>query len=169
MLEKPLVVIGEGAMLRRLRRMAKPHVRFLGKQSFDVIVDHYARCRAVVFPGVEDFGIVPVEAMASGKPVIAFDYGGARETVKNGVTGILFREQSAASLAAAVRSFESHAGFDPRIIRAHAEGFSEEVFEKKFRSLIARVVSSSTAPTAGSVAPRTGTYGTQQQARGVAD
>jgi glycosyltransferase involved in cell wall biosynthesis len=133
-------VIGEGEMLSQLRRKARPHVRLLGKQPFDVIVDHYARCRAVVFPGVEDFGIVPVEAMASGKPVIAFDYGGARETVRDGVTGILFREQTASALAQAVRAFESHAGFDSRIIRAHAEGFSAEVFERKFRDFVARAL-----------------------------
>lgn len=135
-LEKPLIVIGEGPMLSRLRRLAKPHIRLMGKQPFEVIVDHYARCRAVVFPGIEDFGIVPVEAMASGKPVIAFDYGGARETVKDGVTGILFREQTAPSLIEAIRSFERSAGFDARIIRAHAEQFSEEVFVSKFRALL---------------------------------
>jgi glycosyltransferase involved in cell wall biosynthesis len=168
MLGRPLVVIGDGPMLTRLKRMAKPHIRLLGKQSFEVIVDHYARCRALVFPGVEDFGIVPVEAMASGKPVVAFDYGGARETVKDGVTGLLFHEQTANSLAEAVRSFESHHGFDPRVIRAHAERFSEEVFENKFRSLVARVIPSSTESAAIRGMPKTGTYG-MKRLSGIAD
>jgi len=146
MVERPLVVIGEGQMLSQLRRVAKPHIRFLGRQSFDVIVDHYARCRAVVFPGVEDFGIVPIEAMASGKPVIAFDYGGARETVRQGITGILFGEQTPASLADAVRSFERHNEFDSQVIRRHAEQFSEVVFERRFRALVDRVVSEMSSP-----------------------
>ena len=136
----PLVVIGEGPMLHDLRRRAAPHIRFLGRQSFDAIRDHYARCRAVVFPGVEDFGIVPVEAMASGKPVIAFDYGGARETVIDGLTGTLFRDQTAASLADAVRSFERHAGFDSKTIKAHAENFSATVFKSRFLELVERAM-----------------------------
>jgi len=138
----PLVVIGEGQMLNDLRRIAGPNIRFLGRLPFDAILDHYARCRAVVFPGIEDFGIVPVEAMASGKPVIAFDYGGARETVVDGVTGVLFRDQTAASLVAAVRSFERHAEFDSSAIRAHAEQFSDAVFRGRFLALVERTMAS---------------------------
>jgi glycosyltransferase involved in cell wall biosynthesis len=141
-LNKPLVVIGEGQMLGHLKRIARPHIRFLGKQSDSVIADHYARCRAVVFPGIEDFGIVPVEAMASGKPVIAFDYGGLRETVIDGVTGVLFRDQTAASLVEAVRSFERRGEFDSRAIKAHAENFSHGVFREKFLALVNRATSS---------------------------
>lgn len=140
-LQKPLVVIGEGEMLPRLRRMAGPNIRLLGKQPFEAIVEHYARCRAVVFPGIEDFGIVPVEAMASGKPVIAFNYGGARETVIDGVTGILFQEQTTSSLIEAINAFERESRFDSQVIRAHAERFSVQVFERKFSALVDRVVS----------------------------
>ena len=132
----PLVVIGEGEMLAPLRRLAKPNVRILGPQPFDVIRDHYARCRALVFPGIEDFGIVPVEAMASGRPVIAFDYGGARETVIEGVSGLLFRDQSAAGLIEAVRRFESAPAFDRKVIRAHAEKFSEPAFRARFGAFV---------------------------------
>ena len=140
-LQKPLIVIGEGELLPKLRRMAGPHIRILGKQPFESIVDHYARCRAVVFPGVEDFGIVPVEAMASGKPVIAFDYGGARETVIDGVTGMLFKEQTTSSLVEAIRSFERESRFDSDVIRAHAERFSAQVFERKFSAFVERAIS----------------------------
>lgn len=139
-LGKPLIVIGEGAMLSELKRIAKPNIRFLGRQPFEAIRDHYARCRAVVFPGIEDFGMVPVEAMASGKPVIAYDYGGARETVVPGLTGLLFPEQTVDSLMEAVSSFERHPDFDARAIRAHAEGFSEAGFQEKFRSLVNRTL-----------------------------
>ena len=145
LLKKPLIVIGEGHLLPRLRRLAGPHIQFLGKQPFDVIVDHYARCRAVVFPGIEDFGLVPVEAMASGKPVVAFDYGGARETVIDGVTGVLFREQTVTALVQAIRSLELQRGFDPGVIRAHAEQFSEKTFEHNFRAFIDRVMSGAIA------------------------
>ena len=96
-----LVVIGGGEMLAELRRIAKPNVTVLGPQPFDVLRHHYARCRALIFPGEEDFGIVPVEAMASGRPVIAFRRGGATETVLDGVSGVFFDEQSVDALIAA--------------------------------------------------------------------
>jgi glycosyltransferase involved in cell wall biosynthesis len=139
--DRPLIVIGDGPLLPRLKRMARPHIRFLGRQPFEVIVDHYARCRALVFPGIEDFGMVPVEAMASGKPVIAYDYGGARETVRDGVTGILFREQTVPSLLRALRALEQEHAFDPAIIRAHASQFSAAAFKSRFEAFVARVAS----------------------------
>lgn len=130
---KPLVIIGEGALLRRLRRMAKSNVRLLGWQTSEVIHDHYRRCRALVFPGTEDFGIVPVEAMACGKPVLAFGKGGALETVIDGVSGLFFREQTVASLNHAVDTLEACRGqFDPVVIRAHAETFSSAAFKERF-------------------------------------
>ncbi len=137
-LGKPLVIIGEGELLRDLQRRARPNVRLLGHQPFEVIRDHYARCRALVFPGVEDFGIVPVEAMASGKPVIAFGYGGALETVVDGLTGLFFSEQTPEALIDAVRRFESSTDrFDRRRIREHATQFSEQEFRKRFEAHIA--------------------------------
>jgi len=140
-LGKPLTIIGGGEMLPALRRAAKPNVTLLGPQPFDVIRDHYARCRALVFPALEDFGIVPVEAMASGKPVIAFGQGGATETVVDGVSGLFFHEQTADALIDAIRRFESRSdGFDPRAIRAHAERFSEEAFKERFRACVSRVM-----------------------------
>ena len=140
-LEKPLIMIGEGPLLPRLRRAAKSNIRFLGRQPFNVIVDHYRRCRALVFPGIEDFGIVPIEAMSSGKPVIAFNYGGARETIIDGVTGVLFSQQTANSVIDAVRSFELNDNFDANALRDHANNFSDSVFEANFRSMVERVLS----------------------------
>lgn len=140
-LELPLIMIGEGEMLGKLRSRAKPNVRMLGRQPWEVIRDHYARCRALVFPGVEDFGIVPVEAMASGKPVIAYAAGGALETVLDGITGIHFKEQTARDLVQAVTFFQrSEALFDPDALRAHAMQFSSERFKSELAAYLERVL-----------------------------
>src|SRR4030088_1018531 len=88
-----LVVIGGGEMLDEIRSLAGPAVTVLGTQPFDVLKQHYAQCRALIFPGEEDFGMVPVEAMASGRPVVAFGRGGAAETVAGGVSGGVFGGQ----------------------------------------------------------------------------
>jgi glycosyltransferase involved in cell wall biosynthesis len=136
-LGKPLVIIGEGEMGSKLRRMAAPNVRLMGWQPFDVIRDHLARCRALVFPGIEDFGIVPVEAMASGKPVIAFEAGGARDTIVNGVTGLFFREQTVGALVEAVNEFDARATeFDRRRICVHASQFSAAAFKNRFEAFV---------------------------------
>lgn len=136
-LGRPLLMIGGGELFGRLRRMARSNIRLVGSQSSEIIRDSYARCRALVFPGVEDFGIVPVEAMASGKPVIAYGGGGVLDTVVDGITGVLFHEQSASGVVDAVRKFEQIEGtFDPATIRGHAERFSEEVFVKRFSAFV---------------------------------
>jgi glycosyltransferase involved in cell wall biosynthesis len=129
---RPLIVIGEGPLLGRLRKLAKPNVRLLGWQTSEVIRDHYRRCRAVILPGSEDFGIVPVEAMACGKPVLAYGQGGALETVIDGVSGLFFPEQTVASLNRAVGILDSSLGqFDPIAIRAHAGTYSSASFKKR--------------------------------------
>ncbi|BCR04675.1 glycosyl transferase [Desulfuromonas versatilis] len=136
-LGKPLVVIGEGEELGRLKGLAGPSVKFLGRQPFSVIKDHYARCRAFIFPGEEDFGITPVEAQASGRPVIAFARGGALETVVDGETGFFFAEPTVESLNEAILKFETLAdSFDPRRIREHSLAFDKSVFNEKIRSFI---------------------------------
>jgi glycosyltransferase involved in cell wall biosynthesis len=138
---KQLTIIGEGELLPKLRKMAKPNIRLLGWQPSDVIRDHYRRCRAVLLPGVEDFGIVPVEAMACGKPVIAFGYGGALETVIDGVSGVLFSESSAAGLNQAIGKFESaYDRFDAAAIRRHSEQFSTASFKNQFRAHVDSVI-----------------------------
>lgn len=134
---KPLRVIGDGEQLAALRRMAGPTVEVMGRQSESVIRESYARCRALVFPGEEDFGIVPVEAMASGRPVIAYGRGGALETVVDGRTGLFFDEQTEESLLAAVQRFEQvEDTFDPAEIRRHASAFDREVFKDRFRARV---------------------------------
>jgi glycosyltransferase involved in cell wall biosynthesis len=133
-------MIGDGEMMPRLKTLAGPHTRLLGAQSSMVIREYFARCRATLFPGIEDFGLVPVEAMASGKPVIAFAYGGALETVIDGVSGVLFHEPTAASVMDAIRKFErSSADFDPEVIAAHAARFSEARFRRDFTKFIREV------------------------------
>jgi glycosyltransferase involved in cell wall biosynthesis len=130
-----LVVIGGGEMLDEIRRLAGPTVTVLGSQPFDVLKQHYARCRALIFPGEEDFGMVPVEAMASGRPVVAFGRGGATETVATGVSGIFFAEQTVEAISSAVRAL-ADIEIDPEIIAAHARQFGRDQFFQKMRAHI---------------------------------
>ncbi|WP_439575019.1 glycosyltransferase [Phreatobacter sp.] len=140
-----LVVIGGGEMLGKLRRIARPNVKVLGPQPFAVLRDHYARCKALVFPGEEDFGIVPVEAMASGRPVIAFGRGGATETVVDGVTGVFFHEQTVAAIIEAEQRC-SAIDFEPKAIAAHARRFSDDLFEQRFKAYIDRIMGTGLTP-----------------------
>lgn len=134
---KRLVIIGEGEQLPKLREMASKNVEFLGRQPFEVLRDHYSRCQALVFPGEEDFGIVPLEAMASGRPVIAFGKGGALETVLDGKTGVFFHEQTEAALLDAVERYEDmKSEFVPSEIRAHACLFGAERFRSEMLMII---------------------------------
>ena len=136
-MNKKLVVIGEGGQLAALKKIAGPSIEFLGYQPFSVLRDHLSRCRALIFPGEEDFGILPVEAMASGRPVIAFDSGGAQETVSSDAVGVKFAEQTEESLIDAVNRFEARESeFDPAAIRRHAEGFSAEIFRTRMKQFI---------------------------------
>lgn len=143
---RKLVIIGGGEMLAELRRIAKPNVSVLGPQPFSVLRHHYSRCRALIFPGEEDFGIVPVEAMASGRPVIAFRRGGATETVIDGVTGVFFEEQSPEAIIEADIRAQSIA-WDPPRIAAHARNFSSQVFEKQMLLHIGQLLKPSSATT----------------------
>lgn len=137
-MRRKLVVIGGGEMLGQIRRLAGPTVTVLGPAPFAELRHHYARCQALVFPGEEDFGIVPVEAMASGRPVIAYGRGGATETVLPGRSGVFFDEQSVDALIAAVEGFRED-DFDPMAIAAHAGKFSREAFVAAMRDQVARV------------------------------
>ncbi len=131
----PLRVIGDGPERRALEAIAGPTIRLDGWVD-DAGIEHaMAQCAALIFPGEEDFGIVPVEAMACGKPVIAFRKGGATETVRERLSGLFFDEQTPASLAAAVRRF-SRTDFDPLSIRAHAETFDREIYRQKMAAFI---------------------------------
>jgi glycosyltransferase involved in cell wall biosynthesis len=130
-----LVVIGGGEMLDEIRRLAGPTVTVMGPQPFTILKRHYARCRALVFPGEEDFGMVPVEAMASGRPVVAFGRGGATETVAAGVSGVFFAEQTVEAISSAVRNLADIA-IDPEKIAAHASQFDRDRFFQKMRTHI---------------------------------
>jgi glycosyltransferase involved in cell wall biosynthesis len=130
-----LVVIGGGEMLDEIRRLAGPTVTILGPQPFDVLKKHYAGCRALIFPGEEDFGMVPVEAMASGRPVVAFGRGGATETVAKDLSGVFFPEQTVEAISSAVRNLAG-IEIDPARIAAHASQFGRDQFFQKMRAHI---------------------------------
>jgi len=139
-LGKRLVVIGEGKERCKLGKLAGSNITFLDRIDDQSLCDYYARCQALIFSAEEDFGIVPLEAMASGKPVIAFGKGGALETVVPGLTGLLFPEQTAESLATAVLQFEQiKHKFSSKEIAAHAARFSKERFKREFRNFVASV------------------------------
>ncbi|MBE3559371.1 MAG: glycosyltransferase [Ktedonobacteraceae bacterium] len=134
-LRLPLVIIGGGRDLEQLQRLAGPTIRFLGRLSDAEVVHYYRHCRALLFPGNEDFGITPLEAQACGRPVIAYGAGGALASVVDGVTGIFFREQTAESLAGALSTFDERQ-FDPAAIRSHALEFDTPRFRRRILQFI---------------------------------
>lgn len=134
-LSRDLVVVGDGPERAHLEAMAGPTVRFLGHVERPILLGLFARCHAYVVPGEEDFGIAPVEAMAAGKPVVALRAGGARETVIDGVTGILFDSPSVESLIDALTRLES-LRLDAAVIRRNAERFDTSVFRERWRTLL---------------------------------
>jgi glycosyltransferase involved in cell wall biosynthesis len=137
MREKRLVVIGDGPEMGSVRAKAGPNVNLLGYQDNASLRSHLQRAKAFVFAAEEDFGILPVEALSCGTPVIAFARGGTAETVNPGETGVLFDEQSVESLIDAVNRFEKMS-FIPGAIRNQAEKFSAEVFRKHFADFVRR-------------------------------
>jgi glycosyltransferase involved in cell wall biosynthesis len=139
-LGRRLVIIGQGQQERQLRAQAGARTEFLGWQSDSGVRDHLRRCRALLFPGEEDFGIVPVEAQSCGTPVIAFGQGGATETVRP-ETGLFFAEQSAEALTDALLKFEANAkDYDPVAIRAHAESFNRPRFAREIQDYVDKVL-----------------------------
>lgn len=136
-MNKKLVVIGTGEEMASLKSKAGPTITFLDHQPFSSLKSHMAGCKALVFPGEEDFGIVPVEVMASGRPVLAYGKGGALDTVIEGVSGMLFKEQTVEALIDCVERFENiESSFLPSRIRAHSMSFSKEAFKVKITQLI---------------------------------
>lgn len=135
----PLVVAGDGRELDRLKAMAGPTVRFFGRANDAQLKQLYAKCRAFILPSEEDFGITPLEAMASGRPVIAYGAGGVLDTVLPGVTGEFFAAQTADSLADVLARFDARR-YDAGAIRAHAEGYDESVFKRRMLEVIDRAM-----------------------------
>ncbi len=135
--EKQLVVIGEGPEHKKIKALAGPNVKIVGYQPDAVMVDYMRRAKAFIFAAQEDFGILPVEAQACGTPVIAYRRGGARETVIDKRTGLLFEEQTVDSILKALSRFERlEKNFDSAEIRRHAESFSNERFRKELSHFI---------------------------------
>lgn len=134
-LGRKLKIVGEGRARPDLERLAGPTIEFAGHLSDAELCRAFARCRAYVVPGEEDFAIAPVEAQAAGRPVIAYGAGGALETVREGETGLFFKQQTPEALAAAVSQFETMT-FQPECIRTHAQSFDTKVFEQRLRQFI---------------------------------
>ena len=136
-LNLPLKVGGKGRDLDRLREIAGSTVEFLGYVADADLPDLMARCKAFIFPGLEDFGITPVQAEAAGRPVIAYGGGGALDTVIPGKTGELFSEMTVESLMAVMQNFDASA-YDAHAIRAHAEKFDTAVFTQQITDYVSR-------------------------------
>jgi len=143
-LRRRLVIVGTGPEAARLRAQAGPSVEFLGWRPDREVAALYARCRAVLFPSVEDFGIVPLEAAAAGRPTIALARGGALETVTGPdnaggapATGLFFNEPTVEALAGAMERFErARSRFDPDALRAHARQFDRPIFARRLRAYV---------------------------------
>jgi glycosyltransferase involved in cell wall biosynthesis len=138
-LQLPLTVIGDGPDNKRLRALAGPTITFLGRVSDEVLQEEFSNAAALIFPGLDDFGITPVEAMAAGTPVIAYKAGGALDYVKPGATGAFFARQSADSLEKALQQFEA-ASYNKAILQGQARQFSSQVFRTKFSELVLKLV-----------------------------
>jgi glycosyltransferase involved in cell wall biosynthesis len=144
-LGKKLIVVGHGPDRRQLESIAGPTVTFLGRAP-DSDVEHLvSRCKALLFPGEEDFGMAPIEVAAAGRPTIAYRAGGAIETIIQDQTGIFFDEQTPESLAAAIQRFERHS-WDSDFLIAHAQKFGIQVFQDRFRSFLHRIGAPVAAP-----------------------
>ena len=135
---KKLLVIGDGPDRRSLEAMAGPSVRFLGRASDEQVEYYAARCRALLFPGEEDFGMAPVEVAAAGRPTIAYRAGGALETVVENTTGLFFDQPTPESLGDAIETFERQQ-WSPAVLAKHSKSFSVPIFHDRFRSFLKRV------------------------------
>jgi glycosyltransferase involved in cell wall biosynthesis len=133
-----LVVIGEGRDRARLIAKAGPTVKFLTQPSDDEVEHYAARCRALIIPGAEGFGMAPLEIAAAGRPTIAYRDGRAVETIIDGVTGSFFDRQEPGELARSIRRFERQE-WSAKVLRRHAEGFGIDIFQSRFLQFLARV------------------------------
>lgn len=131
----PLVIIGRGPDLKRLEKMANPNIRFAGRLSDEALAKTYARAKAFIFPQEEDFGIVAIEAMASGKPIIAFRGGDIVEHVQEGKEGLFFDKQHPKDIIKVLRKFDP-ANFSSKDIRARSIGFDREIFKSRMKDYI---------------------------------
>jgi len=137
-LGKKLIIVGNGPAYKQLRSISSSNIEFYGSVDDETLKKLYSTCSALIFPQEEDFGIVPLECMASGRPVIAYGKGGVLETVLPDETGIFFYEQSPDAIIEAVKKFEKM-NFEPERIREHAKGFDIETFQQKMREIIEKI------------------------------
>jgi glycosyltransferase involved in cell wall biosynthesis len=135
---RELIVIGEGPDRARLEAMAGPTVKFLGRQPDEAVNRYASRCRALIFPGEEDFGMAPLEINAAGRPVVAYGAGGATETVIEDLNGVLFYEQTTEALIQALENLESKT-WNPQAIRRHAQRYDIQVFHERLLNFLAEV------------------------------
>lgn len=133
----PLKIIGKGPEMKDLKNKSKKNIEFLGYVGDREISGYYSRCKALIFPSEEDFGITPLEAMASGRPIVAYRGGGALETVIENKTGAFFDKQTSQSIANAIKKLDLDK-FDPVSIRNYAAKFDKEIFKGKIRNYIDR-------------------------------
>ncbi|HKG01713.1 MAG TPA: glycosyltransferase, partial [Conexibacter sp.] len=166
-LRLPLIVVGDGPELRRLRRMAGPTVTFTGRVSDERVAELLARARALVVTATEEFGIAAVEALAAGRPVIALGEGGVRESVVEGVTGTFFAPCTPDALADAVRMFDPLA-VDPGACRAAAERFSGDRFRSRLRRIVAEAIRGERPPRSHERPPYRGLAGLPRRHPAVA-
>jgi glycosyltransferase involved in cell wall biosynthesis len=144
----PLIVVGDGPEGRRLRRLAGPNVRFTGRIADAQVARVLEGARALVVTATEEFGIAAVEALAAGRPVIALDEGGVRESVEPGVTGAFYERNDPEALAEAVLAFDALA-VDPAVCRAAAQRFSVPRFQDRLAAIVAEATSDERPPRPG--------------------
>ncbi len=133
----PLKIVGEGISARELRSKANANIEFLGNLDDRSLQKIYSECEALIFPQIEDFGITPIEAMASGRPVIAFNQGGSQDTIIEGENGIFFKQQTAMHLREAIENYQKNKQqFKPETIRQHASRFDHKIFESKLLNFL---------------------------------
>jgi glycosyltransferase involved in cell wall biosynthesis len=136
--KRKLIVIGDGTDRTRLEALAGPSVTFLGRAPDEVVEHCVSRCRALIFPGIEDFGMAPLEVAAAGRPTIAYRGGGALETIVENATGLFFDRQTPEDLGDAIERFERQ-DWSPDLLRQYSKNFSVQVFQDRFRSFLRRI------------------------------
>lgn len=138
-LKIPLKIVGTGNEMERLKTIAASNIEFLGQLTDQELLSYYQNCRALIFPQQEDFGLVPLEAQACGRPVIAYGAGGALETVVEGKTGTFFKPQKAKALIEKIKSFKEK-NYKPQDCRTNAEKFDKIIFKQNFKKLVERIM-----------------------------
>ena len=134
-----LKIVGKGSEEKKLKKISRKNIEFLGKVSDQKLVSLYQNCQAVIFPQEEDFGLVPLEAQACGRPVVAFRGGGARETIIDGKTGLFFFPQTPMALKKALLNFDP-LGYNESTCYQNALKYSEEQFIKEWKKIIVQAV-----------------------------